>query len=275
MDATLENIERTARAAAEAGGEVVRHYFEQGCEVRNKSSYDLVTDADLESERRIGATIREAFPEHAILGEELHRGQVDSPHLWVIDPLDGTNNFAHQIPHCAVSIAYFERGVARCGVVLNPIRQDLFRATAGQGAYHNEQLLQVSPATRLDQSLVGVGFYYDRGAMMQATLRAIEQCFAHEIHGIRRFGTAALDLCQVAAGWFAGFFEYKLSPWDFAAGALIVSEAGGQVSDCMGQPLPLAQTSVLASNATLHPTLLGIVEPPFRQYVDSLSGPRG
>jgi myo-inositol-1(or 4)-monophosphatase len=150
--------------------------------------------------------------------------------------------------------------VAQCGVVWNPARDDWYEATRGGGAWHNGNRMQVSDATRLDQVLVGVGFYYDRGAMMEATLAAIADLFRQQIHGIRRFGTAALDLCHVANGLYGAFFEYQLSPWDFAAARLILEEAGGQVTTCLGDPLPIAKTHVLSSNGHLHPAVLEIVE---------------
>ncbi len=185
-----------------------------------------------------------------------HSGAVTSEHLWIVDPLDGTNNFAHRIPHFAVSIAYYHQQVAQCGVVVNPVRGDWYWATRGGGAFFNGTRLQVNDHQQLNQTMVGVGFYYDRGKMMEATLAAIGDFFRQQIHGVRRFGTAALDLCQVAAGMYGVFFEYQLSPWDFAAGRLILEEAGGQITDGRGQPLPLQKTSLLASNGHLHPAAL-------------------
>jgi myo-inositol-1(or 4)-monophosphatase len=177
----------------------------------------------------------------------------------VVDPLDGTNNFAHQLPHFAVSIAYYREGSAQCGIVLNPVSGNRFTTIRGAGAYHNGRPVRVADHERLDQSMIGVGFYYDRGAMMEATLRSIAALFRQNIHGIRRFGTAALDLCMVGCGQFGAFFEYQLAPWDFAAGRLFVEEAGGRVSNCLGAPLGLTVSSVLASNGRLHDSVLAIV----------------
>ena len=262
--AAAESLEmRTLARAAQCGAEVLTHYFEQGVEMRSKgdeSSYNLVSDADLQSEQRIAEVIAEAFPAHTILGEEEHSGQVDAEHLWIVDPLDGTNNFAHRIPDFAVSIGYYRDGVAQCGVVMNPARGDWYWAQKGAGSFHNGRRLEVDSATELTSAMIGCGFYYDRGAMMEATLAAIHDFFKQDIHGIRRFGTAALDFCQVASGSFAAYFEYQLHPWDFAAGRLILEEAGGQVTDGRGGPLPLTQTSVLASNGTLHEDCLQIVK---------------
>ena len=207
----------------------------------------------------IGAAILAEFPTHAILGEEQWSGSIDADHLWIVDPLDGTNNFAHRIPHFAVSIAYYRAGVPQCAVVVNPVRGDWYWAERGRGAWANARQMSVSPATRLDECMVGCGFYYDRGAMMEATLAAIGDFFRAQIHGIRRFGTAALDLCQVADGMYGAYFEYQLAPWDFAAGRLILEEAGGRLTDGRGAPLPLEKTSVLASNGSLHDVALAIV----------------
>lgn len=250
---------RAALAAAEAGARVILHYFERGVEMHDKGIGDLVSQADIESEQAIARVLAARFPDHAVLGEEENCGSIASEHLWIVDPLDGTNNFAHRIPHFAVSIAYYAHQVAQCGVVVNPLRGDWYWATRGGGAFYNGLPIKVNHHARLDQTMVGVGFYYDRDKMMEATLAAVGDFFRQQIHGVRRFGTAALDLCQTACGMFGVYFEYQLSPWDFAAGRLILEEAGGLVTDARGNPLPLMKTSILASNTQLHPAALAIV----------------
>ena len=250
--------------AARAGGEVLAKYFAEGVVVDQKNdaeSYNLVSVADVEAEQAIVDVIRRKFPDHSVLGEESHHDDVRAEHLWVVDPLDGTNNFVHGIPHYAVSIAYYHHGVGQCGVVFNPSRNDWYEATAGGGAFHNGSPANVCRDDALDKVLVSVGFYYDRGKMMEATLAAIGDLFREQIHGIRRFGTAALDLIQVGCGLFGGYFEYQLSPWDFAAGVLFVEEAGGRVTTCLGKPLPLKKTDVLATNSRLHDRISAIVGP--------------
>lgn len=249
-----------AQEAARTGGEVLSKYFRQSFDVRTKQACDLVTTADVEAEHAIADVIRTAFPDDAILGEESYSSDVSAERLWVVDPLDGTTNFAHGIPHFAVSIGYYEAVEAVCGVVLNPARDDVYHAVRGEGAFGNGERLVVADHQSLGESLVGVGFYYDRGAMMRATLDSIAGLFEQQIHGIRRFGTASLDLAQVASGLFGAFFEYELSPWDFAAGRLLVEEAGGRITTCRDEPLPLAKTSVLASNGILHDSVRSIVE---------------
>lgn len=249
--------------AAQAGASVILDYYHRGVEMRSKSieeGYNLVSDADIESEKTIASTILSNFPDHAILGEEENSGDIDADHLWIVDPLDGTNNFAHRIPHFAVSIGYYQRGQPVCGVVVNPVRQDWYWAYRGEGSFHNGRRLKVDTTDELTKSMIGCGFYYDRGAMMEATLAAIHDFFKQNIHGIRRFGTAALDFCQVADGLFGAFFEYQLHPWDLAAGRLIVEEAGGTVTDGLGKPLELRKTSVIVSNTKLHQDCLKIVK---------------
>ncbi len=251
---------RVAISAAEAGAEVVMAYFERGVTMRQKAdACDLVSDADLHSEQAIAKTILSEFPGHSILGEEENMGSSSAADVWIVDPLDGTNNFAHRIPHFAVSIAYYHQGEAICGVVVNPVRNDWYWASRGHGAFHNGRKLMVNDEATLDETMVGVGFYYDRGAMMEATLKSIHDFFKQQIHGIRRFGAAALDLCQVADGLFGVFFEYHLSPWDFAAGRLILEEAGGVITDGRGDALQLTKSSVLATNKHLHTAALEIV----------------
>ncbi len=264
------DIASVARKAADAAAEIIKRYFGDlaGVTATEKTSagqsQGLVTAADVEAERAIISVIKSVFPNHQFLAEENVDGVdqsflIDAPHLWVIDPLDGTNNFAHGIAHFAISIAYYAGGVAEFGLVRNVITGDEYIAARGQGAFWNGKLSRLNNAVSLNQTMIGVGFYYDRGEIMQATLAAIESLFARDVQGVRRFGTAALDLIHVGTGRFGGFFEYTLSPWDFAAGRLFVEESGGTVTTCGGDVLPLARSSVLASNGLLHDELLSIV----------------
>ncbi len=248
--------------AAKIGGETLLAHFLRSNSAQKQQSYNLVTAADLQSEKNIVEFIRQRFPTHHVLGEEMHGSSGDGRSLindlkdcsclWVIDPLDGTNNFVHGIPHFAVSIAYFENGRPRVGVVFNPASGELYHATSGTPSMHNNQVICVNSAEALNQCLVGVGFYYDRDATLKPTLNAIEEMFGAGIHGIRRMGTASLDLCYVASGRFGAYFEYGLAPWDFAAGWLIVEQAGGTVTQCQAKPLTLGYSSVVASNSKVH-----------------------
>lgn len=248
----VNTLDIARNGAVEAGG-ILADYFRNGVQMRTKSaSVDLVSDADINAERAIAKIIQEAFPEHSILGEEENSGSVEAEHLWIVDPLDGTTNFAHGIPHFAVSIAYYQNGAAQMGVVFNPITNDWYTVEKDGGAFHNDRPITVGEESELGSSVIGTGFYYDRGDVMRDTLAAIDRLFQQQIHGIRRFGTASLDLAMVATGSFAAFFEYQLSPWDFAAGKLLIEEAGGRVTTCDGAEIPIATTSVLASNGKVH-----------------------
>jgi len=256
-----------ATDAARVGADVTRRYFEQLStgDIKLKTSdaggANLVTTADVESETAIVAAVREQFPEHEFLGEEGHTADPFAPHLWIIDPLDGTNNFAHGIPQFAVSVAYYQNGKGVCGAVINPVNGDLYTASVGGGAFLNGQQVKVNQHQSLNETMVCTGFYYDRGAMMRSTLDAIDSLFGKGIHGIRRFGAAALDLCAVGAGQYGVFFELTLSPWDYAAAAIFIREAGGKITDCMGNDLSLAKCSVLASNGPLHESTLKTIRP--------------
>ncbi|NNE00018.1 MAG: inositol monophosphatase [Pirellulaceae bacterium] len=258
-----DQLLQSAIDAATLGGEVLMRYLRDGVQMRNKSdnggkTYDLVSDADLESEQAVAAHLRQRHPGHELLGEEALKGNADAEHLWIIDPLDGTNNYAHAIPQFGVSVAYYHRSVPIVGVVLNPARDELYTAIRENGAFFNGRPVRVDAADSLASTLIGCGFYYDRGDMMRSTLATIEEFFAADIHGIRRFGAATLDLCMVGCGHLGGFFEYQLSPWDFAAGRLFVQEAGGQVTDAKGNQLPVAPSSVVASNGKLHSAMIQI-----------------
>ena len=252
-----------AIAAADRAGNVIKNFFGEQIQATSKmigaQSHGLVTAADLEAERVIVETIRQYFPDHAVMAEERHANEISAEHLWIVDPLDGTNNFAHHIPHCAVSIAYYRDSVAQCGVIYNPLNGDWYVTQQGRGAWRGDQPVTVDRQLTLEQSLIGFGFYYERDRWMRATLDAIGELFASGVQGVRRMGTASLDLVNVGTGRFGGYFEFTLAPWDFAAGRLFVEEAGGRVTDCKGNPLPVGKTSVLASNGILHDRLLAII----------------
>ncbi|MEQ1830021.1 MAG: inositol monophosphatase family protein [Pirellula sp.] len=251
-----------AIAATCRGDEVLRSRFQTAVRIDSKGTANFVTQADLESESAIVETIRRAFPAHAIISEESHSDRADSSDLWIIDPLDGTSNFMHGIPHFAISIAYYKYGQAELGIVCNPVSRDWYITVRNQGAWHNGKAQKVSSETSLDQTMIVCGFYYDRDRMMQATLDTLGDFFRRNIHGMRRFGAAALDLCHVGCGNYGLFFEYKLHPWDFAAGQLFVTEAGGRVSDCNGEHLPLHRaSSICATNASLHGEALEVIAP--------------
>lgn len=247
----------TSLEAAYQGALRLIDAFQTDVDITEKGTSNFVSSADLAAENAIVTTIRERFPDHAIISEESHSDRADAEHLWVIDPLDGTSNFLHGIPHFAVSIGYYQRGVANVGVVCNPISGDWYVAVEQQGAWHNGERMQVSRAERLNQAIIACGFHYDRGKMMEATLATLADLFRKDIHDVRRFGAAALDIANVACGQFEAFFEYRLSPWDYAAGAILLNEAGGKISDCSGNQLPLGSSSgICATNGLLHQSML-------------------
>ena len=256
---------QVAKAAVREGSRILKNYFRQDNIVDFKATYNLVSQADRESEEAIVKIIQQSFPNHEILGEEGQAGDISAEHLWIVDPLDGTNNFCHGMDHFAISIGYYRNGQPELGTVYRPMSDDWFIAGRDQGAFHNGERCSTATFTQLNQSLIGTGFFYDRGLQMRQTLGAIQALFEQDIHGIRRMGTASLDLCMVGCGIFGGFFEFDLAPWDHAAGRLFVEEAGGVVTDCKGEPIPIAHTSMLASCPALHPILLSTIKPFFNK----------
>ncbi len=254
------HLELATRAAKTAGQRLTELLGKAKVEQKG-STQNLVTQADLEAEEIITSMILDAFPDHKFLREEGEStGGADSDHLWVIDPLDATNNYAHGIPHYAVSVAYYQKGAPIAGVILDPTRDELFSAARGGGAFLNGEPIRVSKHAELSDCIIGTGFYYDRGALMERTLKGVHDLFKRNIRGIRRFGSAAVDLCWVACGRFDGFFEYRLSPWDYAAGGLIIEEAGGKCFDRNGEPLQLDSGSVIVSNHNIAGKLVDVVK---------------
>lgn len=259
----MEHLLTTAKEAARAAGARLLELLGKATVRHKEVAHNLVTQADLEAEQLITERIARRYPEHTFLLEEgKSTGVPNDPHLWVIDPLDATNNYAHGIPHFCVSIAYAERGAVQAGVVFDPPRDELFHAIRGGGAFLNEVPIRVSPAVRFEECIIGTGFYYDRGAMMRRTLDSIHALFTRNIRGIRRMGSAAIDLSWVACGRFDAFFEYKLEPWDYAAGQLLIEEAGGVCTDRVGRPLEIGSGNVIAGNSRVHPLVLEVVKWP-------------
>ncbi len=261
MDYSNQPIIELAQEAARKAGQIIVDCSKKQI-VSNKSSHNLVTNADYSAQEKIIETIKERFSDHHFIAEENQvTSHYNAENLWIIDPLDGTNNYAHNIPHFSVSIAYARRGRIEAGAVLDPLRNEMFTAETGRGAFLNGVPITVSASKALQQSIIATGFYYDRGLLMKKTLKSIEKLFECNVHGIRRFGSAALDLCWVACGRFDAYFEYKLSPWDFAAGMLIVNEAGGHCTNSSNNSLDLNSEGIVASNKLLHNSLIKIVSP--------------
>lgn len=252
----------TAIEGALRAGRVHRELFRQNPEVQKKGPIDLVTAADLQAEREFRALIAERFPTHAVLGEEAGAGTTALERArarWIIDPLDGTTNFAHGIALFCVSIALEMDGVLQLGVVYDPIADELFTAERGGGAWLNGIRIHVSDTRELVNALLCTGFPYSVRERRRQQVEVFA-AFLGEARAVRRLGSAALDLCYVAAGRFDGFWELQLHPWDMAAGALIVSEAGGRVTNYSNQPIDLFGGQIVVSNGWLHEDMLAVIQ---------------
>lgn len=251
------------KAARTAGAIINRAALDiEILKVARKGPNDFVTDVDRAAEQAIIGILLEAYPGHAILAEESGRehGAKHSEYLWIIDPLDGSTNFLHGFPVYAISIALAHRGVVQQAVVYDPTRNDLFIASRGRGAFLNDRRLRVSKRTRLADSLVGTGFPFRKGDNFQRYVKMFEEVM-QSCAGLRRPGAAALDLCYVAAGYYDGFFEMGLSPWDAAAGSLMITEAGGLVGNFTGEADFLYQREVVAGNPKVYGQLVQILQP--------------
>jgi myo-inositol-1(or 4)-monophosphatase len=259
----LDHIRQTASAVAREAGDILRRGWGKPGHIGHKGHVDLVTEYDTRSEALIVSSLRRAFPDHAIYAEE--QGAVDtgstSPYRWMIDPLDGTTNFAHGFPVFAVSLALTHHapgeneGQPLVGVVYDPIRDECYTAARGQGAILNGQPIHVSDTPALDVALLATGFPYDRRTRRDNNTGHFCNLIRH-CQGIRRAGSAALDLAYVACGRLDGFWEMRLHAWDVAAGVLLVQEAGGQVSDLAGGPDYLSGEQIVASNGPIHDEML-------------------
>lgn len=256
----LERIKTTAVGAAYGSAAIINGYLGKLTQVEKKGPIDLVTEADIASEKHIIAAIRARFPDHEILAEESGlTGTQSAPFRWIIDPLDGTTNFAHQIPIFGVSIAFAAADEILVGIVLNPATGDLFSAVRGQGAALNNKPIRVSEETNLGDCLLATGFPYDIKHQLDPVMDRLRRCVA-TARGVRRLGSAALDLCFVACGRFAGFWEENLKPWDTAAGWLIAEEAGARVTDFSGQPYGLEKNQILAATPPIHTAMKALLE---------------
>ena len=242
------------QAMAREAGALLMDYFHKHVKIEYKGDVDLVTVADRTSEKLILERIRHQFPTHDVMGEEGARIETGSEYKWYVDPLDGTTNFAHGFPVFCVSLAVERRGQRIAGVIYDPTRDEMFAAELGGGARLNGEAIHVSATSNLGECLVATGFPSHKRHKNPNIY------FYHQItlrtHGVRRAGSAALDLCNVASGRFDGFWEFNLNPWDTAAGVLIVQEAGGKVTDFSGGEFQIASRETLATNGLVHDALL-------------------
>jgi myo-inositol-1(or 4)-monophosphatase len=255
MPPTLQDLKTLAYGA----GRILRAGFNQPQEVHHKSEIDVVTETDHRSESYLLEQIRGRFQDDHIVAEESGENDGDRARAWFIDPLDGTTNFSHGLPVFSVSIGYAQDGEILLGVVYDPVRDELFSAERGRGAFLNDQPIQAAARAQLRESLVATGFPYDRFTSPVNNLVYFHE-FALQVQGIRRLGSAALDLCYVAAGRFDAYWEFKMHSWDLAAGVLIAQEAGALVTTMDGFPEVLTPPySVAAANPRLHEELLAVI----------------
>jgi myo-inositol-1(or 4)-monophosphatase len=242
------------QAMAREAGRLIMDYFRQHVKIEYKGDVDLVTVADRESEALILERIRKQFPTHDVIGEEGARIETGSEYKWYVDPLDGTTNFAHGYPVFCVSLAVERRGKRIAGVIYDPTRDEMFTAELGGGVRLNGAGIRVSTTANLGECLIGTGF------PSQKRHKNPNIYFYHQLtlrtHGVRRAGSAALDLCNVASGRYDGFWEFNLNPWDTAAGVLMVEEAGGKVTDFSGGEFQIASRETVATNGLVHDVLL-------------------
>ncbi len=259
MRPTVDGVVGLARAA----GEILMRHFGRLLTVEKKGARDLVSAADRESEAYIVDALRRSFPGHGIVAEESAAQVISSGPAWIVDPLDGTTNFVYGIPQFAVSIAFVQDGLPQLSCVLNPASGECYTAERGAGAWSGQERLRVRTEERLSEALLATGFAYRLEELEDDNTEHWRR-MSRESRGLRRFGAAALDLAWVAAGRFDGFWEWQLAPWDVAAGALLVSEAGGVVTDRRGGQEWLFGRSIVAANSTLHAELLRVLGQPIR-----------
>jgi len=261
-----------AIAAAKIGGQILLQNYGKldPATIEEKSAFDFVTAVDHQSEQAIIHYLKSHFPEHTILAEESGIQQTVSEYRWIIDPLDGTKNYIHLFPWYAVSVALEYKNEIVVGVVYNPVRDELFTAEKGQGAYLNGNRIGVSQCKNLAQSMLATGFPHRSKMLLNVYLKSFSQLF-QKVSAIRRLGSAAIDLCYVACGRVDGFWELKLSAWDIAAGTLIVQEAGGRVGDLVGGQNHLETGNILAANAYLYEPLLNITRTVFRGHLECIT----
>lgn len=266
-----DSLLKVARQAAVAAGALLRLNFDRPHDITLKGVIDPVTESDLQSQEIIISLIRQAFPDHAILAEEDLPGSGDddnaagpggegaASHRWIIDPLDGTVNYAHGFPMFCVSVACEVAGRLEVGVIYDPLREELFEAQRGGGAWLNGRRLRVSATDRLEAALLVTGFPYNIRERLPATVARLRNMIARA-QGVRRAGSAALDLAYVAAGRFDGFWEEGLKPWDTAAGVLLVTEAGGRLSTFEGGAYDIFAPSIVATNGRVHEAMLAALK---------------
>lgn len=250
------------KTAKQAGDLILKHYENISVDFKGEDKNNLVTQADLESETLITNAIKEAFPDHAILGEEYGKTENESEYMWVIDPVDGTNNIAHGHPYFAVNIGLVHNNEIIVGVTHAPKLGETWHAAKNGGAFLNGKKIQVSQTKELSKSLLGTGFPYDRkGELYKKALDQYHNAMQTS-HGVRRMGAAAIDMAYLATGRIDGFFEYTLNAWDIVPGVLLIEEAGGKVTNIDGSQLDIYAENITASNGFVHEEIVKLIVSP-------------
>lgn len=248
-----------AKDAAQKAGLMLKKNLVESMEIQFKGAVDLVTNFDTQSQKIIFNHLSSHFPDHDFIAEEDLSQKKNQEYRWIIDPLDGTTNYAHRFPIFTVSIGLEAKGEIVLGLVYDPMREEMFTALKGEGAFLNGETIKVSSVEELDKSLVATGFPYDLRVSEENNIVHFNH-FLVRVQGVRRCGSAALDLCYVACGRFDGFWELKLRSWDMAAGALIVQEAGGHVSDFKNGPFHISKPEILATNGLIHTQMVDVLQ---------------
>lgn len=255
----MEQFKQVLLEATKEAGKIIQQYFQGSFNIENKEGINnLVTEVDKHSEKAIIDIIRKNYPGHSIISEEEGEMLQESDYQWIIDPIDGTVNFAHGIPICCVSIGLKHKEELLLGAVYNPMMNELFFAEKGKGAYLNDKPIKVSSKTNFAKACLVTGFPYKWPNSSEHPIRVFER-FILEGLPVRRLGSAAIDLCWVACGRFDGFWEYNLSSWDVAAGYLIVQEAGGRITNFDGEPYSVFDKETLATNGHIHEDMLRLI----------------
>jgi len=246
--------------ATREAGSIIQEYFQGSFKVGNKEGINnLVTEVDTRAETKIIEVIQKHYPDHFIISEEVGELSTDSAYKWIIDPIDGTVNFAHGIPICCVSIALIKDDAPIMGAVYNPMMNELFFAEKGKGAFLNDVPISVSAKSDFRKACLVTGFPYKWPDSTEHPIKVFERFILQGLP-VRRLGSAAIDLCWVACGRFDGFWEYNLSPWDIAAGYLLVEEAGGKITNFNGDPYSVFDRQTLATNGLIHDEMLDIIK---------------
>jgi myo-inositol-1(or 4)-monophosphatase len=255
----LAPFKQVAIAAAYNAAEILRSRFGNISRIHKKDAVEIVTEADTESEKSIISAIQSRFPHHSILSEEAGLNDGPDEFRWIIDPLDGTVNFAHQVPIFCISIALAYQNEVLLGVVLNPVDGELYSALRGQGAYLNSRPIRISATAKVSESLLVTGFPYHVNQVFEPIMIRYGNCLKAS-QAVRRLGSAALDICYVAGGRFEGFWEQQLKPWDTAAGSLIAAEAGATVTTFSNQPFTPEEQEILVTNGHIHDEMIELLK---------------